>query len=145
MANRSSVGCESYLRDLCRRAYALRLLDAVTRLCRDRLATVYTLASWDGQTGNVREGPASRPRERRRFQDLYLQILNVNMKRSTLFHVLVATAFSVLLMCPALARQGTKMDPDAKAMTIEGAVRDLACPIQNPAGTATDRKSTRLN
>jgi len=59
------------------------------------------------------------------------------MKRSTLFHVLVATAFSVLLICAALARQGTKMAPDAKTMTIEGAVRDLACPIQNPAGTAT--------
>ena len=59
------------------------------------------------------------------------------MKRSTLLHVLVATAFSVPLICPALARQGTKMAPDAKTMTIEGAVRDLACPIQNPAGTAT--------
>jgi hypothetical protein len=59
------------------------------------------------------------------------------MKRSTLFHALVATAFSVLLICPALARQGTKMDPNAKPMTIEGAVRDLACPVQNPAGTAT--------
>jgi hypothetical protein len=59
------------------------------------------------------------------------------MKRSTLFHVLVATAFSVLLICAALARQGTKMDPDAKTMTIKGAVRDLACPIQNPAGTTT--------
>jgi hypothetical protein len=59
------------------------------------------------------------------------------MKRATLFHAVAATAFSVMLMCPALARQGTKMDPDAKAMTIEGAVRDLACPIQNPAGSAT--------
>ncbi len=59
------------------------------------------------------------------------------MRRSTLFQVLVATAFSVLLICPALARQGTKMDPDAKPVTIEGAVRDLACPIQNPGGTAT--------
>ena len=59
------------------------------------------------------------------------------MKRATLFHAVVATAFSVMLMCPALARQGTKMDPDAKAMTIEGVVRDLACPIQNPAGSAT--------
>ena len=28
------------------------------------------------------------------------------------------------------------MAPDAKGVTIEGAVRDLACPIQNPAGTA---------
>ena len=34
------------------------------------------------------------------------------------------------------ARQGTKMAPNAKTMTIEGAVRDLACPVQNPAGTA---------
>jgi hypothetical protein len=59
------------------------------------------------------------------------------MKRSTLFHVVVATVFSVLLICPALAQQGTKMDPDAKPMTIEGAVRDLACPIQNPVGSAT--------
>ena len=66
-----------------------------------------------------------------------MQTLNVNMKRATLFHGLVATAFSMLLMCPALARQGTKMDPDAKTITIEGAVRDLACPVQNPAGTAT--------
>jgi hypothetical protein len=69
--------------------------------------------------------------------DFYLQILSVNMKRSTLFHVLFVAALSVLLICPALARQGTKMSPDAKTMTIEGAVRDLACPIQNPAGTAT--------
>jgi hypothetical protein len=59
------------------------------------------------------------------------------MKRSTLFQALAATAFSALLICPALAHQGTKMAPDAKTMTIEGAVRDLACPIQNPAGTAT--------
>ena len=58
------------------------------------------------------------------------------MKRS-LLSALVATFFSVLLIYPALARQGTKMAPDAKTMTIEGAVRDLACPIQNPAGTAT--------
>jgi hypothetical protein len=59
------------------------------------------------------------------------------MKRFTLFHVLVATTFSVLLICPTLARQGTKMDPDAKPKTIEGAVRDLACPVQNPVGSAT--------
>lgn len=64
------------------------------------------------------------------------------MKRSNLFHVLVATAFcvlpiSVLPIGAVLARQGTKMAPDAKTVTIEGAVRDLACPIQNPAGTAT--------
>lgn len=69
--------------------------------------------------------------------DSYLQILNVNMKRSTLLRVLFATALSVVLMYPALARQGTKMAPDAKSMTIEGAVRDLACPVQNPDGTAT--------
>jgi len=42
-----------------------------------------------------------------------------------------------MLIGPALARQGTKMDPNAKTVTIEGAVRDLACPVQNPAGTAT--------
>jgi hypothetical protein len=59
------------------------------------------------------------------------------MKRSNLFQVLVATAFSALSICGVLARQGTKMDPGAKTVTIEGAVRDLACPIQNPAGTAT--------
>jgi hypothetical protein len=58
------------------------------------------------------------------------------MKRST-FEVLIATAFSVMLISPALAPQGTEMAPKAKTMTIEGAVRDLACPIQNPAGTAT--------
>ncbi|MFZ3243685.1 MAG: hypothetical protein WA185_01295, partial [Candidatus Acidiferrales bacterium] len=69
--------------------------------------------------------------------DFYLQILSVNLKRSTLLHALFAAALSVLLISPALARQGTKMAPDAKTMTIEGAVRDLACPIQNPAGTAT--------
>jgi hypothetical protein len=55
----------------------------------------------------------------------------------TPFHAFSAAAVAVMLMCPALARQGTKMDPNAKTMTIEGAVRDLACPIQNPAGTAT--------
>ena len=82
------------------------------------------LASLGGQTGNVSEGVCHAAGGRL-------------MKRSTLFHVLVATAFSVLLICAALARQGTKMAPDAKTMTIEGAVRDLACPIQNPAGTAT--------
>ena len=59
------------------------------------------------------------------------------MKRSTLFQVLAAMASSALLICAALARQGTKMAPDAKTLMIEGAVRDLACPIQNPAGTAT--------
>ena len=60
------------------------------------------------------------------------------MMRPTLFHVLFASALSVVLICLVLARQGTKMDPNAKTMTIEGAVRDLACPVQNPAGTATN-------
>jgi hypothetical protein len=60
------------------------------------------------------------------------------MKRPTLLHVFFATAFSVVLICSVLARQGTKMDPNAKTMTIEGLVRDLACPVQNPAGTATN-------
>jgi hypothetical protein len=60
------------------------------------------------------------------------------MNRPTLFHILFAAALAVVLICPALARQGVKMySPNAKKMTIEGAVRDLACPIQNPAGTAT--------
>ena len=31
--------------------------------------------------------------------------------RFSLFHVLFATAFSAVLICPALARQGTKMAP----------------------------------
>ena len=59
------------------------------------------------------------------------------MKRASLSRLAVATALSVFLIWPALARQGTKMDPNAKTMTIEGAVRDLACPVQNPAGIAT--------
>jgi hypothetical protein len=59
------------------------------------------------------------------------------MKRASLCHFVLATLLSVFVICPALARQGTKMDPNAKTMTIEGAVRDLACPVQNPAGTAT--------
>ncbi len=59
------------------------------------------------------------------------------MKRGTLSALILATALSMFLICPALARQGTKMDPNAKTMTIEGAVRDLACPVQNPSGTAT--------
>jgi len=59
------------------------------------------------------------------------------MKRAALFPVLFATLLSVVLICPTLARQGTKMDPNAKTMTIEGAVRDLACPVQNPAGAPT--------
>jgi hypothetical protein len=58
------------------------------------------------------------------------------MKCPTLFRAVFATAISVSL--GPLARQGTKMDPNAKTMTIEGAVRDLACPVQNPAGTATN-------
>ena len=62
------------------------------------------------------------------------------MKRPTLFHGFLVAALSLLLICPAhtrqATRQGTKMDPDAKTVTIEGAVRDLACPVQNPAGTA---------
>ena len=60
------------------------------------------------------------------------------MKRFFLFQALFAIALSVLLIWPAVARQGTEMDPNAKTMTIEGAVRDLACPVQNPAGTATN-------
>ena len=60
------------------------------------------------------------------------------MKRSTLFRAALATSISVSLLGPVLAGQGTKMDPKAKTMTIEGAVRDLACPVQNPAGTATN-------
>jgi hypothetical protein len=59
------------------------------------------------------------------------------MNHPTLFRVLLVAALSLLLICPAHTRQGTKMDPNAKTMTIEGAVRDLACPVQNPAGTAT--------
>jgi hypothetical protein len=59
------------------------------------------------------------------------------MNRFTLFQTFFATALSVLLIWPALAQQGTKMDPNAKTATIEGAVRDLACPVQNRAGTAT--------
>jgi hypothetical protein len=60
------------------------------------------------------------------------------MNTRTLFNFLFVAALSVLLLSPALARQGTKMDPNAKTITIEGAVRDLACPVQNPAGTATN-------
>jgi hypothetical protein len=59
------------------------------------------------------------------------------MKRSRLFYALIATAFSAVLIYPVLARQGTRMVPDAKPVTIEGVVRDLACPIQGPAGPAT--------
>jgi DNA/RNA endonuclease YhcR with UshA esterase domain len=67
------------------------------------------------------------------------------MKYSTLFRGVFATAISASLLIPVMARQGTKMDPDAKTVTIEGAVRDLACPVQNPAATATnfDLKCTR--
>lgn len=60
------------------------------------------------------------------------------MKRFSLFQAIFAIALSVLLIWPTAAGQGTKMDPNAKTMTIEGAVRDLACPVQNPAGTATN-------
>lgn len=60
------------------------------------------------------------------------------MKRPTLFPMFFATVLSVVLLCSAKAHQGTKMDPEAKTMTIEGAVRDLACPVQNPAATATN-------
>lgn len=60
------------------------------------------------------------------------------MQRFTLFQAVFVTALTALLMWPAAARQGTKMDPNAKTMTIEGLVRDLACPVQNPAGTATN-------
>jgi len=42
------------------------------------------------------------------------------MKCSTLFHAVLATAISVSLLGPVLARQGTKMAPNAKTMTIEG-------------------------
>jgi hypothetical protein len=58
------------------------------------------------------------------------------MKRSVLFRVLFATAFSAVLICLAFAREGTEMVPGAKTMTIEGTVRDLACPVQSPAGPA---------
>ena len=58
------------------------------------------------------------------------------MKRSNLIQALFTAALAAMLMAPALARQGTQMDPNAKTITIEGAVRDLACPVQNPAGTA---------
>lgn len=60
------------------------------------------------------------------------------MKSRVVFPLLFAAAFCSVLIGRALARQGTKMDPNAKTMTIEGAVRDLACPVQNPAGTATN-------
>jgi hypothetical protein len=60
------------------------------------------------------------------------------MTYSTLFHAVFATVIGLSLLGPAPARQGTKMDPNAKTMTIEGIVRDLACPVQNPAGTATN-------
>lgn len=60
------------------------------------------------------------------------------MKCSALFRAVLATAISVSLLSPVLPGQGTKMDPNAKTMTIEGLVRDLACPVQNPSGTATN-------
>lgn len=67
------------------------------------------------------------------------------MKCSTLLRAVFVAGLSGSLVSPVLARQGTKMDPNAKTVTIEGAVRDLACPVQNPAGTATnfDLKCTR--
>ena len=58
------------------------------------------------------------------------------MAHRTFFNVLSAIVVAVILFCPALAAQGTKMDPNAKTMVIEGLVRDLACPVQNPSGTA---------
>ena len=61
-----------------------------------------------------------------------------HMKGSILFHVVFAIVISLSLLGPVQARQGTSMDPNAKTMTIEGIVRDLACPVQNPAGTATN-------
>ncbi len=61
------------------------------------------------------------------------------MKCSTVIRAVFAAAISVSLLGPVLADQGTKMDPNAKTTTIEGAVGDLACPVQNPAGTATNR------
>ena len=59
------------------------------------------------------------------------------MKHRTFIQVLSAAVIAVILIYPALAHQGTKMDPHAKTTTIEGLVRDLACPVQNPSGTAT--------
>jgi hypothetical protein len=58
------------------------------------------------------------------------------MKRATFLPVLFATALSAVLIGSVVAHQGTKMDPNAKTMTIEGAIRDLACPVQNPDGSA---------
>ena len=45
------------------------------------------------------------------------------MKCSTVIRAVFAAAISVSLLGPVLADQGTKMDPNAKTMTIEGAVR----------------------
>ena len=59
------------------------------------------------------------------------------MKRSIFSHMFFPAAFAIALICSPAAPQGTTMDPNAKTATIEGAVRDLACPVQNPAGTAT--------
>jgi hypothetical protein len=58
------------------------------------------------------------------------------MKRFTFSYMFFATAFAIALISSPVAPQGTTMDPKAKTATIEGAVRDLACPVQNPAGTA---------
>jgi hypothetical protein len=60
------------------------------------------------------------------------------MKRAAFSHVFFATALAGAVLSAPRMRQGTKMDPDAKPMTIEGAVRDLACPVQNPAASPTN-------
>ncbi len=59
------------------------------------------------------------------------------MKRSIFSHLFFPAAFAIALISSPVAPQGTTMDPNAKTATIEGAVRDLACPVQNPAWTAT--------
>jgi hypothetical protein len=117
-----------------------RRLQRAPPLFADGFGTVYTPASFGSQTRSVSAkvrvcaAPAFAPMTARNAV-LHLQILNMNMKRSTL--LLFAAALSAALIYPALARQGTKMAPDAKSTTIEGAVRDLACPVQNPDGSAT--------
>ena len=47
------------------------------------------------------------------------------MNGVTWFQAVFATDLSVTLIWPSLPGQGTKMDPNAKTTTIEGAVRDL--------------------
>lgn len=59
------------------------------------------------------------------------------MNHRTFVGLLSAAVIAAILMSPVLAHQGTKMDPHAKTLTVEGLVRDLACPAQNPSGTAT--------